>query len=201
MLSLLVLLAACGEDSAQTNNNDVTLKTEESTVRTVTDDSGREVEIPVKAERIVTDWYLGQILALDIVPVGAVTANLEYAAFLKPYYKDKEINNIGTDGNTSLEKILELKPDLIITWNKDDAEKYEKIAPTIVFSESAHNSATGEIKAMGEFLGRQAEAEAFVKDFDNRITKAQSKINAAIPEGATFTIFDLFEKKCNNRWQ
>ncbi|MET4560565.1 iron complex transport system substrate-binding protein [Lysinibacillus parviboronicapiens] len=194
LLSLLVLLAACGEDSAQTNNNDVTLKTEESTVRTVTDDSGREVEIPVKAERIVTDWYLGQILALDIVPVGAVTANLEYAAFLKPYYKDKEINNIGTDGNTSLEKILELKPDLIITWNKDDAEKYEKIAPTIVFSESAHNSATDEIKAMGEFLGRQAEAEAFVKDFDNRITKAQSKINAAIPEGATFTIFDLFEK-------
>ncbi|MGE7092648.1 helix-turn-helix domain-containing protein [Lysinibacillus sp. NPDC048646] len=195
LLGLMVLLAACGDDTSQTaDNKEGTPKTEESTIRTVTDDSGREVEIPVKAERIVTDWYLGQILALDVVPVGAVTANLDYAAFLKPYYKDGEINNIGTDGNTSLEKILELKPDLIITWNKEDVEKYEKIAPTIVFSESAHKTAADEIKAMGEYLGRQAEADAFVKDFDNRIANAQNKINAAIPEGATFTIFDLFEK-------
>ncbi|QDQ01254.1 helix-turn-helix domain-containing protein [Lysinibacillus fusiformis] len=195
LLGLMVFLAACGDDTSQTaDNKEGTPKTEESTIRTVTDDSGREVEIPVKAERIVTDWYLGQILALDVVPVGAITANLDFAAFLKPYYKDGEINNIGTDGNTSLEKILELKPDLIITWNKDDVEKYEKIAPTIVFSESAHQTATDEIKAMGEYLGRQAEADAFVKDFDNRIANAQNKINAAIPEGATFTIFDAFEK-------
>ncbi len=195
LLGLMVLLAACGDDTSQTADiKEGTPKTQESTIRTVTDDSGREVEIPVKAERIVTDWYLGQILALDVVPVGAVTANLDYAAFLKPYYKDGEINNIGTDGNTSLEKILELKPDLIITWNKEDVEKYEKIAPTIVFSESAHKTATDEIKAMGEYLGRQAEADAFVKDFDNRIANARNKINAAIPEGATFTIFDLFEK-------
>ncbi|MGE6513647.1 helix-turn-helix domain-containing protein [Lysinibacillus sphaericus] len=195
LLSLLVLLAACGEDTAhQADNKEETPKTEEATTRMITDDSGREVEIPVKAKRIVTDWYLGQILALDIVPVGAVTANLDFAAFLKPYYKDGEINNIGTDGNTSLEKILELKPDLIITWNKEDVEKYEKIAPTIVFSETVHKTATDEIKAMGEYLGRQAEATAFVKDFDKRIADAQNKINAAIPEGATFTIFDLFEK-------
>ncbi len=195
LLSLLVLLAACGEDTAhKADNKEETSKTEEATTRMITDDSGREVEIPVKAKRIVTDWYLGQILALDIVPVGAITANLDFAAFLKPYYKDGEINNIGTDGNTSLEKILELKPDLIITWNKEDVEKYEKIAPTIVFSETVHKTATDEIKAMGEYLGRQAEAAAFVKDFDKRIANAQSKINAAIPEGATFTIFDLFEK-------
>ncbi|EON74000.1 AraC family transcriptional regulator [Lysinibacillus sphaericus] len=195
LLSLLVLLAACGEDTAhQADNKEETPKTEEATTRMITDDSGREVEIPVKAKRIVTDWYLGQILALDIVPVGAVTANLDFAAFLKPYYKDGEINNIGTDGNTSLEKILELKPDLIITWNKEDVEKYEKIAPTIVFSETVHKTATDEIKAMGEYLGRQAEATAFVKDFDKRIADAQNRINAAIPEGATFTIFDLFEK-------
>ena len=134
------------------------------------------------------------MLALDVVPVGAVVANLDYAAFLKPYYKDGEITNIGTDGSASLEKILELKPDLIITWNPEDVEKYEKIAPTIVFSDTEYKSATDEITAMGEFLGRQEEAAAFVKDFDNRIAKAQEKINAAIPEGATFTIFDVFEK-------
>jgi len=195
LLSLLVLLAACGEDTKQqAEDNASEPKTAQSDTRIVTDDSGREVEIPVKAQRIVTDWYLGQILALDVVPVGAVVANLDYAAFLKPYYQDGEITNIGTDGNASLEKILELQPDLIITWNPEDVEKYEKIAPTIVFSDTAYQSATDEVKAMGEFLGRQEEADAFVKDFENRVTQAQEKINAAIPEGATFTIFDLFEK-------
>ncbi|MED3800467.1 helix-turn-helix domain-containing protein [Lysinibacillus xylanilyticus] len=195
LVSLFVLLAACGEDTKQSAEQKENATTsEEAKTRTVTDDSGREVEIPAKAERVVTDWYLGQILALDVVPVGAVTANLDYASFLKQYYKEGEISNIGTDGNASLEKILELKPDLIITWNKEDVEKYEKIAPTIVFAESAHKSATEEVIAMGEFLGRQDEASAFVQEFENRIAQAQIKINNAIPEGATFTIFDVFEK-------
>ncbi|MFC9540994.1 AraC family transcriptional regulator [Lysinibacillus sp. NPDC056959] len=195
LLSLFVLLAACGEDTKQSvEHKENEPKSEEVKTRTVTDDSGRQVEIPVKAERVVTDWYLGQILALDVIPVGAVTANLDFAAFLKSYYKEGDISNIGTDGSASLEKILELKPDLIITWNKEDVEKYEKIAPTIVFSETAHKSATEEVKAMGEYLGRQDEANAFVQDFEKRIAQAQEKINNVIPEGATFTIYDVFEK-------
>ncbi|WPK12536.1 helix-turn-helix domain-containing protein [Lysinibacillus louembei] len=191
LFSLILLLAACGADA--TEKSEDTAK-EEATTRVITDDAGREVEIPIKPERVVTDWYLGQMLALDVVPVGAVVANLDYAAFLKQYYKEGEITNIGTDGSASLEKILELKPDLIITWNAEDVEKFEKIAPTIVFSESAHQSAVDEVKAMGEYLGRQAEAEKFAQDFEKRIAAAREKIYAAIPEDATFTIFDVFEK-------
>lgn len=194
LLSLMLLLTACGNDTAQKAVKENNEPNTEKATTIVTDDVGREVEIPIKPERIVTDWYLGQVLALDVVPVGAVIANLDYAAFLKPYYKDGEITNIGTDGNVSLEKVVELKPDLIITWNKEDVEKYEKIAPTIVFSESAHQSAVEEVKAMGEYLGRQAEAETFVNDFEKRIKAAKEKIYSSIPEGATFTIFDLFEK-------
>jgi len=160
----------------------------------VTDDSGRQVEIPVRAKRVITDWYLGQILALDVVPVGGVTANLDYAAFLKQHYKDGEITNIGTDGKVSLEKILELKPDLIITWNPEEVGKYEKIAPTIVFAEEAHSSAREEIKAMGSYLGRQKEAETFVNEFEDRIATAKEKINDVVPDGATFTIYEMFEK-------
>ncbi|MGE7110662.1 AraC family transcriptional regulator [Lysinibacillus sp. NPDC047702] len=193
LLKLFVLFSACGEKDSIHQTSRLSIK--KAMTRTVIDDSGREVVIPVKAERIVTDWYLGQILALDVVPVGAVTANLDFAAFLKPYYKDEDILNIGTDGNVSIEKIVEIKPDLIVTWNSEDVGKYEKIAPTIVFSETAHKTAADEIKAMGEYLGRQQEADAFIKNFENRITKAQEKINAVVSEESTFTIFDLFAKK------
>ena len=192
-LSLFILLAACNEDT-NTSKRDEQTSPANGQTRTVIDDSGREVEIPMKAERIVTDWYLGQILALGVVPVGGVTANLDYAAFLKQHYKDGEITNIGTDGKASLEKVLELKPDLIITWNPDDVGKYEKIAPTIVFAEDAHQTAAEEIKAMGNYLGRQEGAETFTKEFEDRIAKAKEKISEVIPDGATFTIFEMFEK-------
>lgn len=197
LLSLLVLLAACNEDTSQTKEEQQTPTPLTPETRIVMDDSGRKVEIPMRAERIVTDWYLGQILALDIVPVGGVTANLDYAAFLKQHYKNGEITNIGTDGKVSLEKVLELKPDLIITWNPEDVEKFEKIAPTLVFAEDAHPSATEEIKAMGNFLGRQDEAETFTKEFEDRIAKAKQKINDVIPDGATFTIFEMFQKNAS----
>ena len=193
LLSLFVLLAACNEETSQSKVDEPT-SPEKAETRTVTDDSGREVEIPMQAERVVTDWYLGQILALDVVPVGGVTANLDYAAFLKQHYKDGEITNIGTDGKVSLEKVLELKPDLIITWNIEDVAKYEKIAPTIVFAEDAHQSAIEEIKAMGNYLGRPEEAKAFTKEFEDRLAKAKEKIMDVIPKGSTFTIYEMFEK-------
>ncbi len=71
----------------------------------------------------------------------------------------------------------------------------KKIAPTIVFSDTAYKTATDEIKAMGEYLGRQQEADAFINDFESRIAKAQEKVNAVVSEDSTFTIFDLFAKK------
>ena len=83
---------------------------------------------------------------------------------------------------------------MIITWNVEDVAKYEKIAPTIVFAEVAHQSATEEIKAMGNYLGRQAEAEAFTKEFENRIAKAKEKIMNIIPKHSTFTTYEMFEK-------
>lgn len=47
---------------------------------------------------------------------------------------------------------------------------------------------------MGNYLGRQAEAEAFTKEFEDRIAKAKEKIMDVIPKGSTFTIYEMFEK-------
>lgn len=37
-------------------------------------------------------------------------------------------------------------------------------------------------------------AETFTKEFEDRIAKAKQKINDVIPDGATFTIFEMFQK-------
>lgn len=195
VLSLMLILTGCGStksNKAQEEQKNENVQAETGT-RTITDDIGRKVEVPDKPERIVTDWYLGQLLALDVTPVGAVMANLDYAAYLKDYYKEDAIENIG-DGEASLEKVMELNPDLIITWDKEAVEKYEKIAPTIVFSDTNYKSIHEEIKAMGEYLGRTDKAEQFLEDFDKRIAVAKEKINKVVSKDSTFTIFDLGKK-------
>jgi len=92
-----------------------------------------EVEVPNHPERVVVDWYLGQVLALDLVPVGAPSTLTDYGKFLEPLVSD-EMADIGTEGSVSMEKVLGLEPDLITTWDSDAYENYAKIAPTIVFS-------------------------------------------------------------------
>lgn len=193
LLSLLLLLSACGEDTTPKVDKEDTSKAEEPSTRTVTDDSGREVEIPIKPERVVTDWYLGQILAVGVKPV---MGNASYAGFLEQHYNQDEILDIG-DVQTSLEKIVEVKPDLIITWDTEKVESYEKIAPTIVFGETKYKTAQEEILAMGDFLGREEGAKVFVEDFDQRIAAAKEKILNAVPEGSTFSLYQVAEKNAH----
>ena len=188
---VLLLLGACSaKDDIVKEKEEAETETNET--RIVIDDAGREVEVPLHPERVVTDWYLGQILAVGIQSVGGVLHNLDYAEFLKQHYKEGEIEDIGDI--TSIEKVLDLNPDLIVTWSEEHAEKYEKIAPTIVFSETNYASIPDEITAMGKFLGRKKEAEAFNKDFEKRIKEAQKKIADAVPEDSTFTIYTLSSK-------
>lgn len=187
----LLLLGACSAKGDSVKEKEKAA-TEINETRIIIDDAAREVEVPLHPERVVTDWYLGQILAVGIQPVGGVLHNLDYAEFLKQHYQEGEIEDIGDI--TSIEKVLDLNPDLIVTWSEEYAEKYEKIAPTIVFSETDYASIPDEITAMGRFLGREKEAEAFNKDFEKRIKEAQKKIADAVPEGSTFTIYTLSSK-------
>jgi len=195
MLGVLFLIAGCAQDTKDSGAKEKKQAAEAKT-RTVTDDAGRKVEVPEKPKRIVTDWYMGQILALDVTPVGAPIYNLDYAAFLKDYYKEGTIDNI-SDGEISMEKVLELQPDLIITWDEKAVEKYGKIAPVIVFSDTGYKTVDDEIKAMGNYLDREKEAESFLKKYHERVNKAKNKIDKAISSDTTFTIFQLTDKKAH----
>ncbi|MNI19159.1 Iron(3+)-hydroxamate-binding protein YxeB precursor [compost metagenome] len=143
-----------------------------------------DIEVPVHPKRVVVDWHLGQVLALGMTPVGASSLNLQYGKFLTPLIKEK-IEDIGKSGSISLEKVLELEPDLIITWDQKAYESYSKIAPTVVFQE--YPSIQEEMTAMGQILNRQEEAKRWLTEFEQRVEVAQNKIKKVVPENATFT--------------
>ena len=203
MVCLVILLAACSsEASSQTSTNEVKAaaetaeekKTEqpeqpESKTRIIKTVTG-DVEVPTHPERVIVDWNLGNVLALGIEPVGASKTILDYGQFLAPYVTEKT-QDIGRDGQVSLEKMLELKPDLIITWDAKAVEQYSKIAPTVVYDTTQYPSIPEQINAMGDILNRQKEAKEWLDSFDKRVAEAKAKIKEVVPADATFSIIDV----------
>ena len=71
-----------------------------------------------------------------ITPVGATTGQAdsqEFSTLFKKQYKDAKVVSVGWQGNPDLDKIAELKPDLILmTGEQEDLyDELSEIAPTV----------------------------------------------------------------------
>lgn len=192
LLTMLVLpLSACG--SAQTpsssaassqpatvaaTTSETAPAAEASATRTYTDMMKREVQIPASPQRIV---YVGSdpgdLLALGIKPVGAslsvIATQVAYPDLLEG------IEDIGYP--FSLEKVTSLNPDLILfdDWDQENLPKLELIAPTVVVGEDAPVDMLERIATIGDITGHSAEAEAWTKQYRQKIedTKAALKLD------------------------
>ncbi|MGN4126979.1 ABC transporter substrate-binding protein [Lysinibacillus sphaericus] len=190
-LCLLLMLTACGETN-NTAKPKASEETEETAVtKTITTVNG-EVTIPIHPERIVAVEYIGSLIALDIIPVGAPGLTLK-----NYYFKDAltGISDIGDYGAPSTESILALSPDLIITGNGDNYEALSKIAPTVVVPYGELKNAHEELTYFGQLLGKEKEAEAWLDHYDQKIADAKAKVEAVLDEGLSFSIMEYTDKE------
>ena len=118
--------------NAESNQTSQTFKE-----KTIVHDFGT-TELKKAPKRIVIlDNLYGEILdPLDITPVGATTGqsdSQEFSTLFKKQYKDAKVVSVGWQGNPDLDKIAELKPDLILmTGEQEDLyEELSEIAPTV----------------------------------------------------------------------
>lgn len=118
--------------NAESNQTSQTFKE-----KTIVHDFGT-TELKKAPKRIVIlDNLYGEILdPLDITPVGATTGqsdSQEFSTLFKKQYKDAKVVSVGWQGNPDLDKIAELKPDLILmTGEQEDLyEELSDIAPTV----------------------------------------------------------------------
>ncbi|WP_203363106.1 iron-siderophore ABC transporter substrate-binding protein [Bacillus sp. REN10] len=181
LMTLLVVLAACGnskseEKSAATNEKEG--EKTESTVREVTHAMGT-AEIEGKPKRIVT-LYQGAtdtILEFGITPVGVVESWAQQPMY--DYLKEdlKDVKYVGLETQPNLEEIAALKPDLIIATKIRHEEVYEqlnKIAPTIV-NETLYDF-KDTAKLIGEATEEQAKADELVKAWEERVADFKGKM-------------------------
>ena len=118
--------------NAESNKTSQTFKE-----KTIVHDFGT-TELKKAPKRIVIlDNLYGEILdPLDITPVGATTGQAdsqEFSTLFKKQHKDAKVVSVGWQGNPDLDKIAELKPDLILmTGEQEDLyDELSEIAPTV----------------------------------------------------------------------
>ena len=118
--------------NAESNNTSQTFKE-----KTIVHDFGTTELKKVPKRIVILDNLYGEILdPLDITPVGATTGqsdSQEFSTLFKKQYKDAKVVSVGWQGNPDLDKIAELKPDLILmTGEQEDLyDELSEIAPTV----------------------------------------------------------------------
>lgn len=196
LLSLVLLISACGSTTTGTTAADNTAKPAEQAGGKQPDTSAPytvkhamgETTVKGTPKRVVVlvNDAVEASLALGFKPVGMVKA-----WGVQPFYdhlKDKleGVQIVGDENQPNLEAIAALKPDLII-GNKLRQEKIyaqlTSIAPT-VFSERTNSDALINFKIYAEALNKKAEGDKQLADFDNKVkdlrTKLGDKINTKI---------------------
>ena len=118
--------------NAESNQTSQTFKE-----KTIVHDFGTTKLKKVPKRIVILDNLYGEILnPLDITPVGATTGQAdsqEFSTLFKKQYKDAKVVSVGWQGSPDLDKIAELKPDLILMTGEQENlyEELSEIAPTV----------------------------------------------------------------------
>ena len=169
-------------------------------------DAIAEVKVPLNPQRLVTlhGTALESALALGEIPIGTT---LNGDRDRQPYFLKDKLNNVeslGSFGEPNLEKVLLLKPDLIL--DLDTASIYSqlsRIAPTIVTEYDSANSWQPNLRIYAEALGKPELAEKIITNYYDRLDKFKAEINQqskpitvsvirVYPQGITFYQPDSF---------
>lgn len=190
-----VLLSACGVNS--TNNTSqpsspppVASATTQSQTFIYQSENG-PVEVPTNPQRVVvlTRFLTGNVMALGVPLVG-----VDDMSKSNPNFETK-LKNIETVTDESLEKIIELKPDLIIGLSSiKNIEKLKKIAPTVTYTYGKVDYIKQQ-QEIGKLLNKEKEAQAWVDDFKVRVKKAGDEIKVKIGKDATVSVIETFNKQ------
>jgi iron complex transport system substrate-binding protein len=175
---LIVPISACAK---QTNRITVPSAAHSPTQERTIDHALGQVSVPLHPQRIVAlgNPALDALLALDMKPVGVATwggvNSLNGVQHLFLNGGMEEIEYLGQDTQPNLEKLLALKPDLILGSDSSNEKIYNRlsqIAPTVLTRWSGQwtpDTWKEDFKLYAEALGKSDAAKQVLQDYNQRI--------------------------------
>jgi iron complex transport system substrate-binding protein len=154
-----------------------------------------QVEIPLYPQRIVvldSSFLLDPLLALDINPIGIATCTYCISSDSLGDLLSK-ISIVGHWEHPSLEKILSLKPDLIIghIWQRSFYPLLSAIAPTVLIDTDSEVDFKKNLKYLAELLDKNSRAEEVLAEYNERIQNFRQQLGESL-KTKTVSIVHLF---------
>jgi iron complex transport system substrate-binding protein len=167
---------------------------------TITDSLGRTVEAPCPPQRIVS---VNSDVTEMICALGATDriAGVADTADFPPLVKDKA--KVGQAFTPGVEKILELKPDVVFGYGNflksELAKQIEAAGVPLVFLDCYKTGAMSkDVKTLGTILGREKEAGEYVALFEKYLKQIEDRIKDIKPEEKTTVYLEGYTDYSSN---
>lgn len=186
----VLILTACNSETKETKTESKpSEEKQESTTITYQSEEG-PIEVPANPQRVVVvSSYAGNVAALGVNLVGVDSWSKE-----NPRY-DQYLADAEEVSEESLEKIIELDPDLIIGLSTaQNLDKLKEIAPTVTFTYGKVDYLTQHLE-IGKLLNKEKEAQDWIDGFKKRAKTSGEEIKAVIGENATVSVIENFDKQ------
>ncbi|HEU4328233.1 MAG TPA: ABC transporter substrate-binding protein [Roseiflexaceae bacterium] len=208
LLAVLVLLAACGGTVAQPPTATPAASPVASPAASpavaqpsaapagpvVVNHFKGELRLDAPATRVVAcgDEAVDLVLALGVQPVGLCSARANAtagerfapAAYFFPADQLGAPTFVGSSLEPSIERIATLKPDLIviISDSNDAYDQLSQVAPTFYVDMESPGYWRDTLGQLGLALGRAAEAEQFLADYDRTVAEVKQRVAPVVAQ-------------------
>jgi len=191
-----VLLAACGTTEDASDAGAAAPAASAGPVD-LTDERG-PVRLPAPAAKVVSlEWGLTEnLVALGVKPVGQADVK-GYNAWAKAAPIDASTADVGTRGEPSLDAIVALDPDLIVTTTdvpENVIAQMAKQIPVVALRGSDGSDPIGYMRrtvtTLSQATGTQAQAATLLAGFDAKIAAGKEALAKAGKTGAPFAMAD-----------
>lgn len=188
MLLLVLVISACSNQST-TKEEGMPKEKEKSDTITYQSENG-PIEVPANPQRVITlSGYTGNVIDLGVNVVG-----VDVWSKTNPTFQE-ELKDVEEVSDESLEKIIELEPDLIIGLSTiKNMDKLSEIAPTVTFTWGKVDYLTQHLE-IGKLLNKEKEAQEWVDEFKKETQAVGEEIRAKIGEDATVSVIESYDKQ------
>jgi iron complex transport system substrate-binding protein len=181
IFALALIISACVLSCS--SRREVGAPTGATEMREVTDESGKQVRLPARPQRIIT---LAPNLTEIVYAIGAGSRLVGNTTFCDYPPQAKQVAKVGDTLQPNIERIIALNPDVILISTASQLETLTKQLDErriAVFITDPHDleGVFRSIKTLGDILGEQEQGEKLVNSLRVRTAAVEDAVKRATP--------------------